>query len=162
MQHMSAMPVAASARFSARTFSACRARLSRRARCAAQPSKNGSSDPSDGLVINVKPHSTPYAHQSRQPADSASSSVAQRITAPSSAESAVSHTHSKGTMTALGKKAHNHAAPLATPKPPTRLPAWKTATHTADENRALRNTTAKNDGRVKIPNARKMPATSNG
>src|SRR6516225_1977728 len=101
-------------------------------------------------------------HQSRQRCDSASSMVAHRIDAPRSAASDVSHTHSKGNITALGNSAHSQAAALATPGPATRLPAQKIGTHTPDENRALRRTTAKNEARVKTPNTRKIPATNNG
>src|SRR5436305_7123026 len=36
------------------------------------------------------------------------------------------------------------------------------ATHTPDENSALRRTMAKNEARVKIPNMRKIPATNSG
>ena len=84
-------------------------------RYAAQPSSTESSEPTEGLVINVNPHSSPYPHQSLAWCfDSASSSVAQKSVAPSSAARHVSHTHSNGIMTALGKNAQSHAAPLAT------------------------------------------------
>src|SRR4029077_18226323 len=91
-------------------------------RYAAQPRRNGSSEPSDGLVISVKPHSKPYAHQPRRRCDSESSRVAHSSDAPNSAASEVSQIHSNGIMTALGNNAQSHAAPLATPTPATFFP----------------------------------------
>jgi hypothetical protein len=45
-------------------------------------------------------------------------------------------------ITALGNKAHNHAAALATPRPKIRLPAKKIGTHVAEEKTILRKSAA--------------------
>src|SRR6202043_2443573 len=86
------------------------------------PNKNGSSTPRAGFVIKAKPHKTPYTPQSSQPSDSASSRVAHKIMAARSADSDVSQIHSNGIITPLGKTAHSHAAPAATPNPPILFP----------------------------------------
>src|SRR5271156_990420 len=115
-QHSTATPAASAARFH-------RARLPPRPRKAAHPNRNGKSAPSAGFVIKANPHKSPYAHQSPNCSDSASSSVAHRSAAPKNAASDVSQIHSNGISIAFGKSAQSQPAPLATPNPQIRSPA---------------------------------------
>src|SRR5580704_6747105 len=101
-----------------------------------------------GLVSSAIPHKNPYRHQSRTRPDSFNASVAQSKMATKSADSDVSHIHSNGIMTAFGKRAHSHAAALATPNPAMRFPAQKIGTHAPAEKRMLRMSATKNDRSV--------------
>src|SRR5580704_13093402 len=137
-------------------------RPSTRLQSAAHPSKNGSSKPSAGFVINARPHKTPYTTQSNHFSDSASSKVSHKIKAASNAESDVSQIHSNGIITALGKTAQSHAAPAATPNPAIRLPTKKIGIQAAEEKRMLSATQAKKARAVKTPNNLNVAATING
>src|ERR1700688_5312467 len=128
---------------------------------ASHPSKNGSSTPSAGFDISANPHNIPYPHQSRTRSDSASCSVAHKIVAAKSADSEVSQIHSNGIIMPLGKSAHSHAARLATPNPPTRLPARKMGTQAAEEKRTFIETAAKKARVVKLPKILNIPANNN-
>src|SRR5208282_3605879 len=139
-----------------------RARLSPLPRSVTQPNKKGSIAPSAGFVIKAKPHNTPYTAQSSHRSDSASSKVAHKIKAARSADKDVSQIHSNGIIIALGKTAQSHAAPAATPNPPTRLPAKKIGTQAAAEKSMLSATHAKKARVVKTPNNLNVAATING
>src|SRR5271168_2456198 len=154
-QHKMITPAAKANRFD-------RKLLSPRPRNAAHPNKNGSSAPTAGFVISAKPHNTPYTPQSSHRSDSLNSKVAHKIKAASSADSDVSQIHSNGIITALGKTAHSHAAPAATPNPPIRFPAKKIGTQAAEEKRMLSATHAKKARAVKTPNNLNVAATSSG
>src|SRR4029077_14272381 len=101
-------------------------------------------------------------NQSRIRGESASSSVAHKSVAASSAERYVSQIHSKGTMMALGKRPQSQAAAAPTPRPATRLPTWKIGTHTNVEKRMFRKTRKKNAVIVKVPKNLNAAATKNG
>src|SRR4029077_16930595 len=94
-----------------------------RPRQAIQTRKKGSSEPSEGFVISVKPQRRPYRHQSRLRLESATQSVAHRTMAARSAESDVSQIHSKGMTIPAGKIAQSEAASAPTRVPATRRPA---------------------------------------
>src|SRR5580704_993744 len=136
------MPAASATRFHRTSFPP-------RPRNSAHPSKNGRSTPRAGFVINARPHKTPYTPQSSHPSDSASSKVAHKIIAASSADSEVSQIHSNGIITPLGNPAHSHAAPAATPGPPILFPTKKSGTEAAPEKSTLSATQAKNARAVK-------------
>src|SRR5580704_5787947 len=154
-QHRAATPTASAPRFH-------RQRRSPRARSTTQPNKNGSKAPSAGFVSNTKPHNNPYTPQSSHCSDSVSSKVAHKINAAKSADNDVSQIHSNGIITALGKTAQSHAAPAATPNPPSRFPAKKIGTQAAEEKSMLSATHAKNARAVKVPNSLNVAATSKG
>src|ERR1700734_2497660 len=139
-QHSSRIPTASAGRESQRPWPRLRARY------ASHPSKNGSTAASVPLVISVKPHNKPYAHQSPARFDSSSARVAHKIVAASSAEREVSHIHWYGMMNPFGKSAQSHAAPAATPIPAMRLPARKIGTHASDEKIIFSETAPTNAG----------------